>query len=92
MRIGAQLFTLREYCKTLEGFALTLKKVADMGYEIVQISGTCAYEPQWLRDQLKAHGLQCVLTHIPADRLMNEPEQVAQDHDLFGCQYVGLRY
>ena len=31
MKIGAQLYTLHDYCKTLEDFSETLKRVADMG-------------------------------------------------------------
>ena len=31
MRIGAQLYTVREYMKNLDDFAETLKKVADIG-------------------------------------------------------------
>ena len=42
MELGAQLFTLRDYCKTLPDFAETLTRVADMGYKTVQVSGTCA--------------------------------------------------
>ena len=53
MEIGAQFFTLREQCKTLDGLALALKQVADIGYRTVQISGTCPYEPAWLDEQLK---------------------------------------
>ena len=90
MQIGAQFFTLREHCKTLDDFALSLKKVADMGYRTVQISGTCPYEPAWLAEQLKKNGLECVVTHTPADRLQGEPAQVAADHDVFGCDHVGL--
>lgn len=90
MEIGAQFFTLREQCKTLDSFAETLKKVADIGYRTVQISGTCAYEPQWLREQLDKNGLRCVITHTPADRLTADPVQVAKDHDVFGCEHVGL--
>lgn len=48
MNIGAQLYTVREFCKTLDDFALTLKKVADIGYRTVQVSGTCAFDPAWL--------------------------------------------
>ena len=64
--------------------------MADIGYRYVQISGTCAYEPQWLKEQLDKNGLQCVLTHIPGNRLVEDPVQVAKDHDVFGCEYVGL--
>ena len=90
MEIGAQFFTVRDTCKTLEGFAETLKKIADIGYRTVQISGTCAYEPEWLDAELKKNGLKCVITHIPADRIINETAKVAKDHDIFGCDYVGL--
>lgn len=92
MEIGAQFFTVRDTCKTLEGFAETLKKVADIGYRTVQISGTCAYEPEWLDAELKKNGLKCVVTHISADRLANEAAKVAKEHDVFGCDHVGLGY
>ena len=84
MQIGAQFYTLREQCKTLEDFAESLKRVADIGYRLVQISGVCAYEPEWLREQLRANGLRCVLTHIPPERLEKEPETVAAEHTVFG--------
>ncbi len=90
MQIGAQFFTIREYCKTLPDFAESLKKVADIGYRTVQISGTCPYEPQWLKEQLDLNGLKCVITHTNAKRLVEETEAVAKDHDIFDCKYVGL--
>ena len=42
MQIGAQLFTLRDHCKTLDELDDSLKKVADMGITTVQLSGVCA--------------------------------------------------
>ena len=68
MKIGAQLYSLRDYCKTLDDFKETLKKVADMGYTSVQVSGTCAYEADWLADALKETGLTCDLTHYSLDK------------------------
>lgn len=90
MEIGAQLYTARAQCQTLDDFAQTLKKVADIGYKTVQVSGSCPYAPSWLRDQLDHNGLRCVLTHTPADRLQTDPAQVARDHDVFRCGHVGL--
>ena len=90
MEIGAQFYTIREHCKTLEDFSESLKKVADIGYRTVQISGTCAFEPQWLKEQLDANGLRCVITHTAANRIAEEPETVAREHSVFGCDYVGL--
>ena len=90
MQIGAQFFTVRNQCQTLEDFALTLRKVADIGYKTVQISGTCPYDAQWLKAQLAANDLQCVLTHIPVPRLVGETGQVIADHHVFGCENIGL--
>jgi sugar phosphate isomerase/epimerase len=90
MQIGAQFYTVRNQCQTLEDFALTLRKVADIGYKTVQISGTCPYEAEWLREQLAANDLKCVLTHIPVPRLVGETEQVIADHHVFDCPHIGL--
>ena len=76
MQLGAQLFTTRESCQTLEGFAETLKRIADIGYQTVQVSGTCAFEADWLKEQLRQNGLRCVLTHTPVPRLTGELEKV----------------
>ena len=90
MQIGAQFYTVRNQCQTLEDFALTLRKVADIGYKTVQISGTCPYEAEWLREQLAINDLKCVLTHIPVPRLTGETAQVIADHHVFGCDNIGL--
>lgn len=90
MQIGAQLYTVREQCKTLEDFSLTLRKVADIGYKTVQVSGTCDFDPAWLKAQLDMNSLRCVLTHTPAVRLTTDAAQVAADHDVFSCPCVGL--
>ena len=85
MKIGAQLYTVHDYTKTLEDFSETLKKVADIGYTSVQVSGTCAYEPEWLRDELKKNGLTCDLTHFAFDAVVADAKKVAEDHKVFGC-------
>ena len=92
IEIGAQLYTVREFCKTTDGFARSLERVAEIGYKNVQVSGTCPFEAQWLRDQLKRNGLRCVITHTPKDKLTGDIEQVIRDHDVFGCKYVGLGF
>ena len=90
MEIGAQFYTLRQQCRTLDDFALSLRKVADIGYRTVQISGTCDYPAEWLKEQLEKNGLRCVLTHIPVPRLTGELDQVIADHTVFGCDHIGL--
>ena len=90
MEIGAQFYTVRDHCKTLSDFSESLKKVADIGYKTVQISGVCPYEPAWLAEELKKNDLRCVITHTPLERMEQDPAAVAADHDMFGCRCVGL--
>ena len=92
MQIGAQMYTTRESCKTLDGFSETLRRIADLGYHTVQVSGTCPYDGAWLKQELDRNGLRCVLTHIPVQKLTGETEKVIREHDLFGCRYVGLGF
>ena len=90
MKIGAQLYTLHTLTKTLDAFEECLKKVADIGYTSVQVSGTCPYEPAWLAEKLKENGLTCDITHYSYDAICNNPEKVVEDHKVFGCKYIGL--
>ncbi len=91
MKIGAQLFTLRDACTNLDDFSETLKRVADMGFQTVQVSGVCDFEPEWLQGELKKNGLSCVLTHVrPAEHYYEKTEKVIADHKVFHCKYLGL--
>jgi len=90
MKIGAQLYTLREYAKDLEGFSNTLAKVADIGYKYVQVSGTCAYDAEWLKTELEKNGLKCPLTHTAPDKISSQTELVVAEHKTFDCGYVGI--
>lgn len=90
MKIGAQLYTVRDFAKTLDDFSETLKKVADIGYTTVQVSGTCAYDPYWLRDELKKNGLTCDLTHFNAGRIKKDVIGVCAAHSIFNCKHIGV--
>lgn len=90
MKLGAQFYTLREQCQTLDGLSESLKKVADIGYTTVQLSGVCSYEPEWMRDELKKNGLECALTHWGADDILADPVSVINKHRVFGCNNIGL--
>ena len=92
MQIGAQLYTVRDFCKNTADFSETLQKIADIGYKTVQVSGTCGYEPEWLARQLRKNGLRCVLTHIAPDKIADLPETVAAEHKTFGCGAAGIGY
>jgi len=90
MQIGAQLYTCHNRMKTLEDLELTLKRVAQIGYRSVQVSGACAFEPEWMRDKLEENGLVCSITHIPYKDIVERTERVVEEHRVFGCSRIGL--
>ena len=90
MKIGAQLYTVHDYTKNLTDFAETLKKVADIGYRYVQVSGTCEYTAEWLKEQLDKNGLVCTLTHTPYQKLVENTEEQMKKHRIFGCNNIGI--
>jgi len=90
MIIGAQLYTVRDYCKTLKGISKTLKKIADIGYTTVQLSGLCDYEAEWMAEQLKTNGLSAAITHFDYKRIIENTKATIAFHDILGAKYIGL--
>ncbi|MDR1927435.1 MAG: sugar phosphate isomerase/epimerase [Oscillospiraceae bacterium] len=89
MKIGAQLYTVRDLCRSPEGLRSTLERVAGMGYEFLQLSGFVfdAAETKALCDAL---GLRVMLTHTPPNRILNDTAAVIAEHKIMGCPYVGV--
>ena len=90
MTLGAQLFTLREYTQTEKDLDYSLGRVAEMGYKTVQISAIGPIAPEKVRELCDKHGLQIVLTHTNQDRILNDTETVIKEHDIMGCDYIGI--
>lgn len=90
MKLGAQLYTVREFTKDLDGISESLKKIADIGYTTVQVSGTCPYDGEWLKTELDKNGLECVLTHYPPKFMLPDLDATISKHKAFGCHRIGL--
>ena len=92
MKLGAQFFTIRSFCENLNDLSESLKRVKEIGYDYVHISGTCPYEADWLKKELDKNELKCVITHIPPDKILGETLEVVKNHDILDCKYIGLGY
>lgn len=88
--IAAQLYTVRDYTKTAEAVAETLKKVRAIGYEAVQISAFGPVDPQAVKQMLDDNGLVCCITHIGYDRLKDDLPAVIDQHRLWDCKHVAI--
>jgi sugar phosphate isomerase/epimerase len=89
-KIAAQLYTVREFTQTPEDIAETMKKVAAIGYEAVQLSALAPMDPKELRAICDGEGLTVCATHIGYERIANDPDGVIEEHNTLGCKYPAI--
>jgi sugar phosphate isomerase/epimerase len=86
IQVAAQLYTVRDFCKTPADIAASLKKIRAIGYQAVQLSGLGPIPETELVRTLKSEGLICCATHEPSDEILNEPQRVVDHLKKLGCQ------
>ncbi len=89
-RIGAQYYTIREFCKTLEDFDASCKKIKEIGYKTVQLSGIGNFEGKDIRKILDKYSLVAVCTHRSAQNYLENIEKEIEFHKAIGCNIAGL--
>lgn len=90
MQLGAQLFTVRDFMQTPEDMEKSLTRIRDIGYRIVQVSAIGPIEPQRLRDMCDRLSLKIVITHTNTQRIFQETQAVIEEHNVYGCDYIGI--
>lgn len=88
--VGAQLFTLREFEKTLPDFAASMKKVAAIGYKTVQVSGVGVKDPKEIVEVTDGEGLEIATTHMGWPRFLNELDAVIEEHQIMKCKHPAV--
>ncbi|MFP4381433.1 MAG: sugar phosphate isomerase/epimerase family protein [Candidatus Sumerlaeia bacterium] len=88
--VGVQLFTLREYCKSLEDFQKTIKKVADMGYPCVQISGVANVSDEDVIKVVEDNGLTIGSTHVGWNQFTDDTDALITKHELWKCKHPAI--
>ncbi len=88
--LAAQMYTVREFTETREDLEETFKKIADIGYEAVQLSAVRAdLSAEEMKALLDDNGLTCCVTHhVGFDELRDSPEKEAEYHRIIGCEWI----
>ena len=89
-RLGAQYYTIRDFCKTLEDFDISCKKVKEMGYSIVQLSGIGPFSACEIKPILDKYGLITVCTHRPQKNYLENLDGEIEFHKTLGCKVCGI--
>ena len=90
MKLGAQFYSLRTECTTPEALFNTMKRVKEIGYEIIQISGVCDIEAERLKAYSEELSLPITCTHKPYDSIVNDTDNLIKYHQIIGCPVIGI--
>lgn len=90
MRLGAQLYSVRNHTQTPEGVADVFRVMKEIGYQTVQLSAICDMDANELKKISEKYDLPICSTHTAAARILNETDTVIAEHKLFGCHEIGI--
>lgn len=96
-KIGAQLYTVRDFCRSREDFKESVLRVKEIGYSHVQMSGVGPFGDEdvldcgdFIRKTCDANGIVVSCTHRPLDSLTNHFEEEIAFHRAMGCNIMGV--
>lgn len=91
-QVAAQLYTCRDLLKTPSDIAATLRRLREVGYTAVQVSGMGPIAEEELNRILDGEGLVCCATHEGADLILNETVKVIERLQKLRCSYTAYPY
>ena len=90
MKLGAQLFSLRDRCDTSEKLRNCFKDVKSIGYDIVQASAICNIEAERLLSYIEEFDLPVMCTHRSFEEIVERTEESIAFHKTIRCPVIGL--
>ena len=88
--VALQLYTLREEVK--KDFKGTLRKVAEMGFDGVELAGHGGLGIVEVKEALQSCGLQAISSHVPLADLRNDLEKVLEEQLELGVKFIVCPY
>ena len=88
-RIGAQLYTVRDYMQNIEDFDKTCKKISAIGYKLVQISGT-PLKADEMKCVLDKYNLEAVTSHRNFDDFLSNLDEIIDYNKTLGIKLCGI--
>ncbi len=88
--MGIQLYTLRDFIQNKEDFDATLERLEKMGVDTVQISGIGDFPAEDQKEVLEKHNMKVCVTHKGMDRMENDLKELIREHQVIGCDALGL--
>ena len=96
MKIAAQLYNTRDYCRTPDGVEATFRRVKAIGFDVIQISGCGPYDTRLIdlmAGWAKELGLEVCITHHSDWKRLTDPvelKKLIEEHRKLGCKIIGI--
>ncbi len=90
IKLGVQLFTLRDKCQNAADFEETLKFLDSIGCNVIQISGIGDIDPVIVGELVDKYNMDVCVTHKPYDRMKNDLNALIEEHNLIHCDNIGI--
>jgi sugar phosphate isomerase/epimerase len=87
-QVAVQLYTLREFLTTREGYQESLQKLADIGYRSVQVAGPRPISEAEIAALCAEKGLIINSSHEDPHLILESPDRVVENLEAFGCRYA----
>lgn len=84
-KIGLQMYTVRDFVKTPEQYKETLKKIAEIGYSVIQTKCPAFFTETEYVALLQQYGLKADSVYVSAKNAAAEVDGAARLAELYGC-------
>lgn len=88
-KIGVTLYNVRDFCKTPDELDSTLKKISDIGYKAIQVSGV-ALDPQIIKEKADKYDLYICASHESMDNIRNDFNGIVDKLKLWNCDFTAI--
>ena len=82
---GAQLYSVRDFCKTIPDIAQMLKKIKAIGYTSIQISGFGPVDYKEVAKVVADSGLIVAATHCGWEEFRTDIDRLIDKHKAWNC-------
>ena len=91
-QVAAQLYTVRDFCRTASDLTITARKIRAIGYKAVQISGLGPIPSEEIVRIMTGEGLTICATHEPGAIILDQPERAVENLQKLGCRLTAYPY
>ena len=92
MKLGAQVYSVRNQIQSPEGYLATMWELKTQGYDTVQHAGAALEDAYLLRDLTQQAGMKQICPNIDGKALLENPDKVIADLQILGCDSIMLPY